>query len=323
MTTPGDASRGGASRAERFPEQAPSCSWLGMGCTGPGWRGRAAPGPTERPRAHLSQPAAAAAPARWPGRFLSLRRAFLGRGITRGPGSPRSASATRPPRSRPQARRHRTPPGTDGQRAPLGHPGGTGQAALSGPRRRTTARARLGPFRGSPRRAAGPGSRGGPHRGRGCSSPSPWAPAAFPALPGAITAPAAASARLPGAHPPALPPGPAAAPAAAPCPRGGGWRRMAAAGLTVRGAGPKMAAERDRGGTAARLPGTRALPGQGATPPPRCAPVRSAPPRRPRSAVPGAVGAAPGPAAGDRRLRGRDPRGSGAGASPGRCGAVA
>lgn len=43
-------------------------------------------------------------------------------------------------------------------------------------------------------------------------------------------------------RPPALPPGPAALPT----PRGRGWRRMAAATLTVREAEPKMAAERDQ-----------------------------------------------------------------------------
>lgn len=78
--------------------------------------------------------------------------------------------------------------------------------------------------------------------------------------------------------PPAFPPVPAALPA----PRGGGWRRMAAATLTVREAEPKMAAERDQAAEGATS-GKRITSGGEARR------TSARPPRRLRSGVPGHV----------------------------------
>lgn len=202
------------------------------------------------------------------------------------PGTDRSAKTAQPPG------RYRTP---QAQRAP-----GT---------------ARHGPTPGPPtglppRPAAALASPGGRDRdlGRLSCPPTPHPGASGPfAVRGAVPAGPPGPARRD--HGPsgglgrvasvALPPGPAAArerqaaPAAAPGPRGSGWRRMAATGLTVRGVGPKMAAERDRDpGSATSGKTSTSGAGAAARRPPR--PSGRAPPFRAPSGGRGA-GAAPGP----------------------------
>lgn len=112
-------------------------------------------------------------------------------------------------------------------------------------------------------RQAGRTARAGPGRIPGAGSGPRPPPPPHRRYAGPPPPPCPAGPRLHG-WPQAGPPGRPLVPLAASGAPSGGWRGMAAdggAGLTVRGAGSKMAAERDREGSATS--GSTALPGQG------------------------------------------------------------
>lgn len=191
-----------------------ACGW-GSSCSVAGTVSVASPGISAWIKGKKSHTGLAAAPRRTRRAAFRRRQRALPNGtayrVLRHQPAPRAARLLPAP-----VRTARTRQGADG--ADPTPPHGSG-------RQRPTRLSRLPPARPRPQPAARSRPRG-----------------AAPALPSSEPPRPHRRPRPLRRRPPALPPGPAALPT----PRGRGWRRMAAATLTVREAEPKMAAERDQ-----------------------------------------------------------------------------